>query len=757
MNDEFEKLEDDVVEASTPKLESNLVKQYLNLVKRRFIVIILFGLCGFIPVWYLIKKSPVVYVGRFEVLLEPFTSEEKLTDASILTRTTGLVNQGASTLDYPTILRILKSNTILSKIAAKTNERFPDISQEFILEDLQKNLAVERVITGQSRFDITKIIEVSYQNNNPDLVEAVLESAAAEFIQYSLEEREQSLSHGVKFINEQIPKLQTKINSIQDQKKKIQTKYQLVNPQDKGDALFASKVQNEQDLVSTERELKEAKILADKLREDLGLSAEESLIASTLSQNPERQILIAELQKIEAEIANKSAIFTENNPLIQNLQEQKNNLSQLLNEKNKEIISEQNLDSLNPKILVYQDSNRLTLVQNLIESQNQIDILSARYQSLLDLQAKINRELAIIPDLINEYNELERELVLNTNMLNQLSTQRETLSVEIAQKKTPWQLISNPTIPRDQNGVVINYPPHFKKKLVTSLGGGLVLGFLIAILWEKKRDIYYEKGDIENSFSSPILGEIKISAYITNKLFGTHRQKLKQENSLTEVNSIFTHFTSNSKSPAINLIAVEKENQKNFQELATNLYFNFPKKNQNSNQNSILVCSLSPEDQQALITVNIAKNLANIGQKVLVIDVNFREPEIHKFFQIDNQEGLSDLLKDTTQKQPKNNLIINIQDNLGIIPTGEKTKELPNNLASEQTLSLISSISQDDNFVIYNSSFFLEDYELCLLAEKTQGILMVVKLKSTSQSLLQKAIKRIQDYQLNLIGFVVLF
>jgi uncharacterized protein involved in exopolysaccharide biosynthesis/Mrp family chromosome partitioning ATPase len=755
VNDELEKLDNEVVETSAPKQEANVVKLYLNLIQRKIILIIALAIFGFIPAWFLSKKDPIVYVGRFEILLEPFTTEEKLTDASILTRTTGLVDESVLTLDYPTILRILKSNAILSKIAVKIKERFPQISEEFILQNLQKNLTVQRASIGKSRFDVTKIIEVSYQNNNPDLVEIVLKSAAKEFIQYSLEEREQSLSYGVKFINEQIPKLQAKINNIQDQKKKIQTKYQLVNPEDKGDSLFLRKVENEQDLVSTQRQLKEAKVLANKLREDLGLSAEESLIASTLSQNPERQLLITEIQKIEAEIAAKSATFTDNNPLIQNLQEQKDNLSKLLNNKNREIISEQNLENLNPNILVYQDSNRLTLIKNLIESQNQIDILSARYQSLLDLQAEINQELAIIPDIIKEYNELERELILNTNILNQLSTQKETLSVEIAQKKSPWQLISEPAIPRDKNGVPIGYPPDSKKKLIAGLGGGLMIGLLMAILIEKKQNIYHEESDVENSFSAPILGKINITDKINprNNSRNEESKQLKAENLLGEMDVHFFSGFDNSDEPSekMKIMTIENQNQKSFQELSTNLHFQFSK----NSKNSILICSLSPEDEQAFIAVNLAKNIAVAGQKVLLIDLNFQQPEIHLFFQQDNQQGLKQLLYNTSKNQGLTKPI-KVQENLAIIPTGQSQGELPSDLASQENLSTIFSFFNDYDFILYNSSFFIDNYQLCLLAEKTQGILMVVRLKSTPQSLLKQAMERVNNYQLNILGFVVI-
>ena len=66
--------------------------------------------------------------------------------------------------------------------------------------------------------------------------------------------------------------------------------------------------------------------------------------------------------------------------------------------------------------------------------------------------------------------------------------------------------------------------------------------------------------------------------------------------------------------------------------------------------------------------------------------------------------------------------------------------------------------SEDPNgadLILYNTSFFLESHELCLLAKKAAGIVMVVKIEQTPQSSLTEAIERIKNYNLNFLGFVV--
>lgn len=739
---------------SNNKKEGDIVKFYLNIVKRKIILIIIFTVLGFIPAFLVSRKDPVIYSAKFELLLEPVSTEEKLTDASILTRSGGTVDENLLRLDYPTVLRLLKSSLVLSEIAKKINQKHPDITEDFIIQKLQKNLIVERAKASSSRLDETKIIEVTFETDNPELAEIVLESTAETFLEYSVKEREKTLSYGVNFIDEQIPKIQLEIKNIQKKQKQLQLKYKLINPETQGNALFQNKIAIEQDLTKTIRELKEAEILADKLQKDLGLSSEESLIASSLNEDPERQLLVTEIEKIKAEIAIQSAIFTDEFPSIKNLKDKLNNLTELLNKKNQEILKQKNINinKLNPNVLLYQDRNRLSLITTLIETQNKINILSTRQESLKKLQQSVNQELAIIPDVIEEYNELERKLILNTSILNTLSTQKETLNVEAAQKKSPWQLISEPKIPKDENNNFIGYPPNPKKKLIAGLGAGFMLGCLIAILLEKKADIFYEDSDIEYCFGKPILGKIKL-----NSIFNSDHKKLNSDTINEDISdnqngSAIFNITENShnngheksKNVDSNKLKVKDSEEKSFKELSVNLHFQLSK----ITPNYILISSLSSEDNQDFVVANLAKKISQLDKKVLLIDLDSKNSQIKSFFEADNEENLVSFLRNSDEEEDTIQIIqpIDNYDNLVIFNTEE--------LDIKDTINLVHAENFD--LILYNGSFFLENYELSLLAEKTEGILMVVKIKSTPLSSLQEAVKRIKDYKLNLLGFVVI-
>ena len=58
----------------------------------------------------------------------------------------------------------------------------------------------------------------------------------------------------------------------------------------------------------------------------------------------------------------------------------------------------------------------------------------------------------------------------------------------------------------------------------------------------------------------------------------------------------------------------------------------------------LMISGPSPEVGKSFITANLAAVLAQVGQKVIVIDADMRKGHLHRYFENQNGAGLSELL-----------------------------------------------------------------------------------------------------------------
>ncbi|NET53127.1 MAG: hypothetical protein F6K09_32010, partial [Merismopedia sp. SIO2A8] len=127
------------------------------------------------------SQAPPLYQGNFELLVEPITTQGQLADPTALARG---VNTAQKT-DYATQLRILRSTRLLREIVETVRSQSPAYA-DFRIKNLERSLRVGRL--GETRLSQTKIILVSYENDDPDVVDRVLKATADRYLQYSLED-----------------------------------------------------------------------------------------------------------------------------------------------------------------------------------------------------------------------------------------------------------------------------------------------------------------------------------------------------------------------------------------------------------------------------------------------------------------------------------------------------------------------------------------------------------------------------------------
>ncbi len=147
---------------------------------------------------------------------------------------------------------------------------------------------------------------------------------------------------------------------------------------------------------------------------------------------------------------------------------------------------------------------------------------------------------------------------------------------------------------------------------------------------------------------------------------------------------------------------------------------------------SILVTSPGPGDGKSTLVSNLGIAMAQAGQKTLIIDADFRQPQQHNIFGLASDVGLSDMLKNGQDIQ-KYILKSGVVDGLDIIVTGlipSHPSEVLNNAKFPQMIQKLSALY---DMILLDSPPMMAVTDSLVLAALSDLTLLVVRSEKTDR------------------------
>ena len=168
---------------------------------------------------------------------------------------------------------------------------------------------------------------------------------------------------------------------------------------------------------------------------------------------------------------------------------------------------------------------------------------------------------------------------------------------------------------------------------------------------------------------------------------------------------------------------------------------------------AILVTSAGPDDGKTTIACNIAAGLALNGRRTLLIDANFRRPQLHNVFGIDNDKGLANALAspDDFASFAKPTAI----PNLSVMPCGPKPPNATELLESQLLIDLIDRVLDEYDQIVFDSGPLLFVSESVALAPRVDGVVTVVRASQNSRGALQRVRDTLRQIKAQQIGVVL--
>jgi capsular exopolysaccharide synthesis family protein len=168
---------------------------------------------------------------------------------------------------------------------------------------------------------------------------------------------------------------------------------------------------------------------------------------------------------------------------------------------------------------------------------------------------------------------------------------------------------------------------------------------------------------------------------------------------------------------------------------------------------SILVTSPSPGDGKSTIACNLASGLALNGRRILLVDANFRRPELHRIFNLTNETGFSDVLNSLEAFEHS------IQEtqvpNLYVLPSGIKPTNATELLESQLLMDFIERALEEFDHVIFDSGPLLFVSETVALAPRVDGVVTVVRARTNSRGVLSRMRDSLRQVKAEHLGVVL--
>lgn len=168
---------------------------------------------------------------------------------------------------------------------------------------------------------------------------------------------------------------------------------------------------------------------------------------------------------------------------------------------------------------------------------------------------------------------------------------------------------------------------------------------------------------------------------------------------------------------------------------------------------SLLVTSPSEGEGKSTTTVNLAVCMAQRGDRVLIIDVHFRNPIINKIFNVQTSPGLSNVLG---QQLEIRDAIYNTEvEGLDILPSGQRFYNSTELLDSQLMVDVMAFAAEHYDMVLLDCPAVLGVPDTNALVSKCDGVLLIIKSGKTQQELALEAKRALQFAKANILGVIL--
>ncbi len=628
---------------------------------------------------------------------------------------------GTDSSEIPTQIRILQSDTLMEHVVAQlkadgvhpaTSSRLATWRQLLNIPEPDAPRAADSAFnsiahsTKARAAGQTRVIEITADSPDPRLAATFLNTLTAKFIDQNLESRWKSTEKTADWLSRQLDDMRVKLERSEDNLQQYARAAGLMFTSDEKTNVSEEKLKQLQQELSTASSAR----IARQSTFELAQQSPPEALPDVLNDATLRETA-SKMRDLRAQIADLSAIYTPDYAKVRRAQAELTALQTTFTRDRAAILGRIQNE--------YKDALRRE------------QLLQAAYSAQAQ-QVTGEGEKSI------QYNILKREVDSNRQLYDSMLAQLKQSSIASAMRASNVRIVDAAKIPTKP------YKPDLNQSLGVGALTGIFLGAAFIITRSRADRTIQQPGECAIYLDLPELGIIPSG----NKVRGA----------IANPNSIGGLKASQER---IELAALSRKSSsiaEGFRSALISILFSDDQVIDVKTR-TIVLASASPGEGKSTITSNLAIAIAEVGRKVLLIDADMRRPRQHEVFSVDNEFGLSNLLRDKTPLNGDVTLGGLIQQThvpgLWILPSGPGTTSATNLLYSTHMSSLMHYLKEEFDAILIDTPPMLQIPDARVVARLADSVIMVVRAQQTSRDALVAACQRFSEDGTKVLGTIL--
>lgn len=538
----------------------------------------------------------------------------------------------------------------------------------------------------------TDVLAITYVSDDPEKAAAIVNEMANAYVRQSIELNRQDVAEARQFISEQLPLREEAVREVESRLREFKEANGIVALDE--EARTSVNVLNnlQTQLTTLQSQLADSTAQSALLQAQLGLTPEQGLVVSSLSQSPGIQEVLGQLQVAESELAVQRSRYRDAHPAIATLERRVAALNEALNQRVIQLAGTSS--GISMRDLQLGDVER-QLIGQLVQAEATRAGLQNQVGVLVQTQSGYRNRAGILPQLEQTQRELERQLLAAQTTYETLLQRTQEIQVTENQNTGNARLISPAEPPENPNSP--------SKKIYLLLGGiaGTLLGVATALLLDIVDRSLKTVKEARELFGYTLLGIIPSFGRSSGRLWSS-----------PDLDRSIPRIVARDcpQSPVAEA----------YQMLQANLKF----LSSDRKIQAMVVTSSAPREGKTEVSANLAVAIAQVGAKVLLVDADMRHPSQHHAWDLTNGMGLSNVLVDQLDYH---DVTQRVMPNLDVLTAGVIPPNPVALLDSNRMLRLIEEFSKDYDFVLFDTPPLSGTADASVLGQMVDGVMLVVR------------------------------